>query len=106
MAAALQQAAADINRYPDFGSAELVAALADRFDVPEARVAVGTGSVGVAQQTNSLPYRLTVLRQINTQHRCTTLHDRQKAGASPQQTGLPRTIRALEKHNFARLDGD
>ena len=50
VAAALQQAAADINRYPDFGSAELVAALADRFDVPEARVAVGTGSVGVAQQ--------------------------------------------------------
>ena len=50
VAAALQQAAAEINRYPDFGSAELVAALADRFDVPMARVAVGTGSVGVAQQ--------------------------------------------------------
>ena len=50
VAAALQQAAAEINRYPDFGSAELVAALADRFDVPVARVAVGTGSVGVAQQ--------------------------------------------------------
>ena len=50
VAAALQQAAADINRYPDFGSAELVAALADRLDVSEARVAVGTGSVGVAQQ--------------------------------------------------------
>jgi histidinol-phosphate aminotransferase len=47
---ALQAAAADINRYPDFASAELVAALADRFELPVEQIAVGTGSVGVAQQ--------------------------------------------------------
>ena len=43
-------AAAEVNRYPDFGSAELLAELAGRFDVPVEHVAVGTGSVGVAQQ--------------------------------------------------------
>jgi len=48
--AALQRAAGEINRYPDFASTELVAALADRFAVPPSHIAVGTGSVGVAQQ--------------------------------------------------------
>jgi histidinol-phosphate aminotransferase len=47
---ALQEAAAQLNRYPDFSSAELVAALADRFVVPTAHITVGTGSVGVAAQ--------------------------------------------------------
>jgi histidinol-phosphate aminotransferase len=48
--AALEQAVAQLNRYPDFSAADLVAALAARYDVPPAHVAVGTGSVGVAQQ--------------------------------------------------------
>jgi histidinol-phosphate aminotransferase len=48
--AALAQAVGQLNRYPDFASAELIAALAQRYAVPAAHLAVGTGSVGVAQQ--------------------------------------------------------
>jgi histidinol-phosphate aminotransferase len=43
-------ATADMHRYPDFGCALLIAELAAQFDVPAAHLAVGTGSVGVAQQ--------------------------------------------------------
>ena len=46
----IAEAAGDINRYPDNGSAELTEAIADRFAVPAAHVAVGCGSVGVTQQ--------------------------------------------------------
>jgi histidinol-phosphate aminotransferase len=48
--AILADAAAYINRYPDNTAAELSAAIAARFDVPADHVAVGCGSVGVAQQ--------------------------------------------------------
>jgi histidinol-phosphate aminotransferase len=48
--AVLGQAAAEVNRYPDFASTRLVDAIATRFAVPAGDVAVGTGSVGVAQQ--------------------------------------------------------
>ena len=48
--AAIAAAAARANRYPDFSSVRLVEALAERFAVPVEHVAVGTGSVGVAQQ--------------------------------------------------------
>ncbi|MBS2963266.1 histidinol-phosphate transaminase [Actinocrinis puniceicyclus] len=43
-------AAASVNRYPDFGSGELLGVLAAYYDVPVEHLAVGTGSVGVAQQ--------------------------------------------------------
>ena len=46
----IAEAAGDVNRYPDNGAAELTAAIAARFGVPQADVAVGCGSVGVAQQ--------------------------------------------------------
>ncbi len=46
----LAESAACINRYPDNGSAELIAAIARRFGVPAGHVAVGCGSVGVTQQ--------------------------------------------------------
>nr|AEF33083.1 putative aminotransferase [Streptomyces pyridomyceticus] len=42
--------AQDANRYPDFGCRELTAELAARLDVPAAHIAVGTGSVALAQQ--------------------------------------------------------
>jgi histidinol-phosphate aminotransferase len=48
--AILADAAAYIHRYPDNTAAELTAAIASRFDVPPEHVAVGCGSVGVAQQ--------------------------------------------------------
>lgn len=44
------EAAGQMNRYPDMFATELVQALADRFDVPPAHLATGTGSVGVLQQ--------------------------------------------------------
>ncbi len=47
---ALAGALADLHRYPDNGAAELTEAIAERFSVPAAQVAVGCGSVGVAQQ--------------------------------------------------------
>ncbi len=47
---AVANAAAQLNRYPDSGAAELTAVLADRFGVPEDHVALGAGSVGVLQQ--------------------------------------------------------
>jgi histidinol-phosphate aminotransferase len=47
---AIAEAAHAVNRYPDTGAVELIAAIAARFGVPESHVAVGCGSVGVAQQ--------------------------------------------------------
>jgi histidinol-phosphate aminotransferase len=44
------EAAADVNRYPDNGAVELTAAIAAHFGVPASHIAVGCGSVGVAQQ--------------------------------------------------------
>ncbi|MFE7312624.1 histidinol-phosphate transaminase [Streptomyces sp. NPDC057555] len=43
-------AAGSFNRYPDMACTGLMAELADRFSVPLAHLATGTGSVGVAQQ--------------------------------------------------------
>jgi len=47
---AATRAAGDVNRYPDFASAELLEELSRHFGVPVDHLAVGTGSVGVAQQ--------------------------------------------------------
>jgi histidinol-phosphate aminotransferase len=44
------RAASQMNRYPDMANSELVAAIAERFGVDPAGVAVGTGSVGVLGQ--------------------------------------------------------
>ncbi|MEE1839793.1 histidinol-phosphate transaminase [Streptomyces sp. NPDC007076] len=46
---AVRRAALSVNRYPDNGCAELIAGIAARHGVPEECVAVGCGSVGVAQ---------------------------------------------------------
>jgi histidinol-phosphate aminotransferase len=46
----IAEAAGSINRYPDNGSAALTGAIADRFAVPASHIAIGCGSVGVAQQ--------------------------------------------------------
>jgi histidinol-phosphate aminotransferase len=43
-------AAQSFNRYPDLACAALTVELAEHFGVPEAHIATGTGSVGVAQQ--------------------------------------------------------
>jgi histidinol-phosphate aminotransferase len=48
--AVIASAADHINRYPDSTAAELVSAIAARLGVPAADVAVGCGSVGLAQQ--------------------------------------------------------
>lgn len=45
----IAEAAVDVNRYPDNGAVELTEAIATRFDVPPAHVAIGCGSVGVVQ---------------------------------------------------------
>ncbi len=47
---AAEQALAEMHRYPDFASTELVEAIARRFDVPVDQVAVSTGSVALVQQ--------------------------------------------------------
>jgi histidinol-phosphate aminotransferase len=47
---AITRAALDIHRYPDPFSTRLVEAIAERFDVPVASVALGTGSVAVCGQ--------------------------------------------------------
>jgi histidinol-phosphate aminotransferase len=46
----IAEAARSVNRYPDNGAQVLIGAIADRFGVPPQHVAVGCGSVGVAQQ--------------------------------------------------------
>ena len=46
----IAEAARSVNRYPDNGAKVLVQAIADKFGVPPQHVAVGCGSVGVAQQ--------------------------------------------------------
>jgi histidinol-phosphate aminotransferase len=46
----IAEAAGESNRYPDNGAAELTEAIAARFAVPAAHVAVGCGSVGLVQQ--------------------------------------------------------
>lgn len=47
---AAQEALGELHRYPDYSSAALVRAIADRHGVPEEHVSVGTGSVGLLQQ--------------------------------------------------------
>jgi histidinol-phosphate aminotransferase len=47
---AIVEAARSVNRYPDNGAQALVGAIAAKFGVPPQHVAVGCGSVGVAQQ--------------------------------------------------------
>jgi len=46
----IAEAARSVNRYPDNGAEGLIQAIADKFGVPTQHVAVGCGSVGVAQQ--------------------------------------------------------
>jgi histidinol-phosphate aminotransferase len=46
----IASAAGQVNRYPDSTAAELVDAIASRLGVPATHVAVGCGSVGIAQQ--------------------------------------------------------
>ena len=46
----IAEAARSVNRYPDHGCAALIDAIAARYGVPADHVAVGCGSVGVAQQ--------------------------------------------------------
>ena len=48
--AAIADAAASVNRYPDFGSARLLTALGQRLGVQPNHIAVGTGSVAVLGQ--------------------------------------------------------
>ena len=48
--AVIADAGRHVNRYPDNTAAALTEAIADRFGVPAAHVAVGCGSVGIAQQ--------------------------------------------------------
>jgi histidinol-phosphate aminotransferase len=50
VAKAITAAAADINWYPDNHAEALIEAIARRYDVPAAHIALGCGSVGVAQQ--------------------------------------------------------
>ncbi len=47
---AVAQAAGSMNRYPDMAVTELTREIAEQFDVPEAHIATGTGSVGVLTQ--------------------------------------------------------
>ncbi|MEV0386560.1 histidinol-phosphate transaminase [Nonomuraea sp. NPDC050643] len=47
---AIAEGARQINRYPDPGSVALTEAIAERFGVPAERIALGAGSVTVAQQ--------------------------------------------------------
>ncbi len=46
----IAEAARTVNRYPDNGAQVLIEAIAAKFGVPPQHVAVGCGSVGVAQQ--------------------------------------------------------
>ena len=48
--AAIADAAASVNRYPDFGSTRLLAALGSHLGVDQDHIAVGTGSVAVLAQ--------------------------------------------------------
>ena len=48
--AAIADAAAAVNRYPDFGSARLLKALSSRLGVAQDQICVGTGSVAVLVQ--------------------------------------------------------
>jgi histidinol-phosphate aminotransferase len=50
VAKAIAEAAAEINWYPDNTAEALTEAIARRYDVPPAHIALGCGSVGVAQQ--------------------------------------------------------
>ena len=47
---ATHQALEEMHRYPDYASTSLVSAISHRFEIPEADIVVGTGSVGILQQ--------------------------------------------------------
>jgi len=46
----IAEAASEVNRYPDNGAAQLTEAIAARYAVPPAHIAIGCGSVGLVQQ--------------------------------------------------------
>src|SRR5256885_10899866 len=48
--AAVAEAAAEVNRYPQWSSDDLLARMASELDVDEDRVAIGAGSVSLCQQ--------------------------------------------------------
>ncbi len=48
--AAIAEAAAEINRYPDNGAIALTAVLSERFELPAESIAIGCGSVSLCQQ--------------------------------------------------------
>jgi histidinol-phosphate aminotransferase len=50
VAKAIAAAASDVNWYPDNNAAALIEAIARRYSVPATHIALGCGSVGVAQQ--------------------------------------------------------
>jgi histidinol-phosphate aminotransferase len=50
VAAAITDAAASVNRYPDNGVTTLLRCLATRLDVPQSHLATGSGSVALCQQ--------------------------------------------------------
>jgi histidinol-phosphate aminotransferase len=47
---AIAEGARQVNRYPDPGAVKLTEAIAERYDVPSGHIALGAGSVTVAQQ--------------------------------------------------------
>lgn len=47
---AILEASSTVNRYPDNGAAELIAALSERLGVPAEQIAVGCGSVSLCQE--------------------------------------------------------
>jgi hypothetical protein len=57
--------------------------------------------VGVTEQTNLCPHRVTIEAQVTIQNARITAIDRQKSGAGAQQRCLTRTIGALEQNDFA-----
>jgi histidinol-phosphate aminotransferase len=50
VAEAIARAAGEAHRYPDNSAAELIEAIAQRYGIPAAHIALGCGSVGVTQQ--------------------------------------------------------
>ena len=69
----IAEAAAEVNRYPDNGAAELTEAIAARYSVPPEHIALGCGSVGAGPATarggqrsrRRGPLRMAILRGLS-----------------------------------------
>ena len=98
---------AAVDAEPLHRGADLVTGGADRRS-PEPDVLgdgeVAVQTVAVPEQADSGADRLALGGEIEAEHACRAAHEREQAGAQPQQARLAGAVRALQQDDLAPID--